>query len=71
MFERLEEGLATKIPQENKGYQLLLKLGFKEGGTVGKQKEDESMVLREPIEIAIKGNKHGIEYVDPRAARIK
>ena len=41
MFERLEEGLHTKIPVENKGYQLLLKLGFKEGGTLGKPKGGE------------------------------
>jgi hypothetical protein len=38
MFERLEEGMNTKIPSDNKGYQLLLKLGFKEGGTLGKLK---------------------------------
>ena len=37
MFERLEEGLATKIGKENKGFQLLLKLGYKEGGTLGKK----------------------------------
>lgn len=41
MFERLEEGLHTKIPVENKGYKLLLKLGFKEGGTLGKPKGAE------------------------------
>ena len=39
MFERLEEGMNTKIPADNKGYQLLLKLGFKEGGVLGKLKE--------------------------------
>ncbi len=38
MFERLEEGMNTKIPADNKGYQLLLKLGFKEGGALGKSK---------------------------------
>ena len=37
MFERLEEGLSTKIGKDNKGYQLLHKLGFKEGDKVGKQ----------------------------------
>ena len=37
MFERIEEGLNTKIPKENKGFQLLLKLGFKEGETLGKK----------------------------------
>lgn len=29
MRERLEQGLNTKISSENKGFQLLLKLGFK------------------------------------------
>ena len=38
MFERLEEGMNTKIPADNKGYKLLLKLGFKEGGAFGKLK---------------------------------
>ena len=37
MFERLEEGLTTKIGKENKGFQMLMKLGFKEGQTLGKQ----------------------------------
>jgi glutamate 5-kinase len=38
MFERLEEGMNTKITADNKGYKLLLKLGFKEGGALGKLK---------------------------------
>ena len=29
MKEKLIEGLSTKISKENKGYQLLMKLGFK------------------------------------------
>ena len=29
MYTKLEEGLNTKIPKENKGYQMLMKLGFK------------------------------------------
>ena len=37
MHERLEEGLHTKIPKENKGYQLLMRLGFKEGSKLGKE----------------------------------
>ena len=37
MFERLEEGLSTKIPKENKGYQLLLRMGYQEGSTIGKK----------------------------------
>lgn len=39
MFERIEEGLNTKIPKENKGFQLLMKLGFKEGETLGKKQK--------------------------------
>jgi hypothetical protein len=52
MFERLEEGLNTKIPKENKGFKLLMKLGFKEGGSLGKQNPDcegSSKGLHEPL----------------------
>lgn len=80
MFERLEEGMNTKIPADNKGYQLLLKLGFKEGGALGKPKAtsqadgEQGLAgdrrIREPIGIEIKGNKHGIEYMDKGAARL-
>ena len=66
MFERLEEGLNTKIPKENKGFQLLMKLGFKEGESLGK-----GSGLQEPLQLQMKPDKHGIEFVDPRKARLK
>jgi hypothetical protein len=31
MLEKLEEGLSTKIPEDNKGFKLLQKLGFTPG----------------------------------------
>ncbi len=67
MFERIEEGLNTKIPKENKGFQLLMKLGFKEGETLGKKQKG----LTEPLQIDLKPNKHGIEFLDPKKARMK
>lgn len=66
MFERLEEGLSTKIGIENKGYQLMLKMGYIEGGKVGK---NEAAGLSEPIKVEIKKGKQGIEYVDKEVAR--
>jgi len=68
MFERLEEGLNTKIPKENKGFQLLLKLGFKEGETLGKSSRDG---LSEPIQVEMKADKHGIEFVQSGKASRK
>lgn len=66
MFERLEEGLNTKIPKENKGFQMLMKLGFKEGESLGKRKG-----LNEPLQLQMKTDKHGIEFVDPKQARLR
>lgn len=37
MFDKLEEGLSTKIGEENKGFKLLQKLGFKQGERLGKK----------------------------------
>jgi hypothetical protein len=66
MFERLEEGLNTKIGAENKGYQLMLKMGYIEGGKVGKKNSEG---LLEPIKVEIKKGKQGIEYIDKDLAR--
>lgn len=76
MFERLEEGLHTKIPKENKGYQLLMKLGFKEGQkTLGKKpqldeenvsskdSESKKVALEEPLKPhSLKPTKRGIDF---------
>lgn len=45
----------------------MLKLGFKEGETLGKKQKG----LTEPIQIDMKPNKHGIEFLDPNKARMK
>jgi len=66
MFERLEEGVNTKIPNANKGFQLLMKLGFKEGESLGKREG-----LNEPLQLQLKADKHGIEFVDPKKARLR
>lgn len=59
MFDKLEEGLSTKIPADNKGYQLLMKMGFKQGETLGKK---PSTALQVPLMPELKKNKHGIDY---------
>jgi len=60
MVERLEEGLATKIPKENKGFQLLLKMGYKEGEKLGQS----ASALAVPLQPELKRDKHGIDYED-------
>ena len=37
--ERREEGLSTKLPETNKGFQLMAKMGFKTGDSLGKLAE--------------------------------
>jgi len=67
MYERLEEGLATKLTQENKGYQLMLKMGYREGMLVGKKRDTDDSDkplngLKVPLMPELKPNKHGIDY---------
>jgi hypothetical protein len=56
MQERLEEGLRTKIPKENKGFQMLLKMGFKED----QKKLGKEGGLENPLAPELKKNMHGI-----------
>eukprot|EP00347_Sterkiella_histriomuscorum_P011093 403373781 len=56
MFQKLQEGLQTKISKENKGFQLLMKLGFKEGQGLGKKESG----IKNPLELEMKNNKIGI-----------
>jgi len=74
--ESLEEGLTTPINQQNKGYQLLLKMGYKQGTGLGK----DSHGIQEPLPIHIRQDRSGIgdlqaakksERYDPKRRKIE
>lgn len=54
--EQLEKGLSTAISSDNKGFQMLAKMGFKEGEGLGKAKTGRT----EPIKIELKTEKLGL-----------
>ncbi|KAF9104676.1 hypothetical protein BGX27_009990 [Mortierella sp. AM989] len=72
--EAREKGLEKEIGEDNKGMAMLLKMGFKKGGTLGAAKpateselkisgnstESRSDVLRAPIEVQIKQGRGGL-----------
>lgn len=51
-----EKGLNTAIPAENRGFQLLAKMGFKPGASLGKSQNG----LKEPINVVVKENTAGV-----------
>ncbi|KAJ1556960.1 hypothetical protein HK096_009877, partial [Nowakowskiella sp. JEL0078] len=42
--EKRETALATYLPEDNKGFQMLLKLGFKKGQALGKQNDNSPLI---------------------------
>ncbi|XP_050519103.1 G patch domain-containing protein 11-like [Diabrotica virgifera virgifera] len=54
--ETRERGLNTAISNENKGFKLLEKMGFKQGESLGKSKSG----IKEPIDVVIKQGTSGI-----------
>ena len=58
--ERRDEGLKTAIGQDNKGFQMLQKMGFKPGTSIGRQTGGSSGPVREPIAIEIKSDRRGL-----------
>mmetsp|Transcript_1694 Transcript_1694/g.2821 ORF Transcript_1694/g.2821 Transcript_1694/m.2821 type:complete len:331 (-) Transcript_1694:245-1237(-) len=56
MEERREEGLAQQISQDNIGFKLLSKMGFKEGKGLGKEKQG----ILAPVGVEIKNDKSGL-----------
>jgi len=54
--ERLEEGLTTPLDHSNKGFQMLLKMGFKTGEGLGKCSQGSD----EPIPLVIKQGRAGL-----------
>lgn len=59
--EVLEKGLNTAISAENKGFQLLAKMGFKEGTSLGKSQSG----LVEPINVILKEDNSGLGAKQP------
>lgn len=53
---RRTEGLNNPIPADNKGFQMLAKMGYRAGTGLGKSSEG----IKEPIGIALKSNKGGV-----------
>eukprot|EP00350_Pseudokeronopsis_sp_OXSARD2_P000463 CAMPEP_0170564166 /NCGR_PEP_ID=MMETSP0211-20121228/71456_1 /TAXON_ID=311385 /ORGANISM="Pseudokeronopsis sp., Strain OXSARD2" /LENGTH=123 /DNA_ID=CAMNT_0010883319 /DNA_START=94 /DNA_END=465 /DNA_ORIENTATION=+ len=58
MFFNLFEGANTPLTAENKGYQMLQKLGFKQGEGLGKKDHGRTA----PLPLVIKNGKFGIKY---------
>lgn len=56
--ERLHEGLHTALPESNKGFSLLAKMGYKPGTGVGKSATGTS----EPINIDLKKGTSGLGF---------
>lgn len=54
--ERLEQGLAQPIDENNKGFALLQKMGYKPGSALGKQKGG----IVEPIAVTVKSDRAGL-----------
>ncbi|XP_043285815.1 G patch domain-containing protein 11 [Venturia canescens] len=54
--EKREEGLSSAISSSNKGFEMLMKMGYKPGQGIGKTESG----ISEPIGIDIKGNRMGL-----------
>lgn len=54
--ELREKGLNTAIPADNKGFQLLAKMGFKPGASLGKSDSG----IKEPINVIVKETPAGV-----------
>lgn len=54
--EAREKGLNTAISSDNKGFQLLQKMGFKPGASLGKSQQG----LKEPINVVVKESTSGV-----------
>ena len=54
--ERLKEGLKKTIDSNNKGFQMLAKMGYKSGESLGKSNSG----IVDPIPIVVKTNRKGL-----------
>uniref|UniRef100_A0A5S6R0P3 G patch domain-containing protein 11 n=1 Tax=Trichuris muris TaxID=70415 RepID=A0A5S6R0P3_TRIMR len=73
----LESGLKTALPEDNKGYTILMKMGFKPGSAIGKQsvKCDNTGVtkgpLKEPLPVTLKSDRSGLGHSEEIARKAK
>ncbi|KAJ3290644.1 G patch domain-containing protein 11 [Borealophlyctis nickersoniae] len=61
--EARETGLATELPEDNKGFKMLAKLGFKKGMSLGASTASDARV--EPLPIIMKSDRLGLGLSDP------
>ncbi|KHJ46186.1 g-patch domain protein [Trichuris suis] len=75
----LESGLKTALPEDNKGYALLKKMGFKPGSSIGKRAAESNNLglnkgpLKEPLPVTLKVDRSGLGHSEEiaRKARAK
>ncbi|CAJ0945514.1 unnamed protein product, partial [Mesorhabditis belari] len=62
--ERREEALSQPLDEETKGFQLLVKMGFKPGMSLGKKKDENDLGsgIREPIPLEVKTDRTGLGH---------
>ncbi|CAG7717368.1 unnamed protein product [Allacma fusca] len=61
--ERREQGLNTAIGADNKGFQMLQRMGFKPGTSIGlrsRESTSTSSSIKEPVPIVIKSDRKGL-----------
>ncbi|CAF1047236.1 unnamed protein product [Rotaria sordida] len=66
--EQREQGLSTAITSDNKGFQLLKKMGYKEGSKLG---PNQSKGLIEPIPIKIHPSRSGLGEENEKKEKIR
>ncbi|XP_018394246.1 PREDICTED: G patch domain-containing protein 11 [Cyphomyrmex costatus] len=54
--EKREEGLSSAITSTNKGFEMLMKMGYKPGQGIGKTQSG----MTEPISVEVKEDRHGL-----------
>ncbi|KAJ3041056.1 G patch domain-containing protein 11 [Rhizophlyctis rosea] len=64
--EAREVGLATQISEDNKGFKMLAKMGYRKGAPLGPSTDPSSpsTALKAPIQVALKSDRHGIGIPD-------
>ncbi|KAI9092614.1 hypothetical protein DFS34DRAFT_283180 [Phlyctochytrium arcticum] len=64
--ETREKGLAEHIPEENKGFKMLAKMGFKKGMGLGATPESASA---KPIDVTMRQGRLGLGLADPEGVK--
>ncbi|KAJ3179700.1 G patch domain-containing protein 11 [Gaertneriomyces sp. JEL0708] len=65
--ERREAGLTTQLPEDNKGFKLLAKMGYQKGMPIGPSAAEQA--LTEPIAVVVKNDRLGIGLGDDAPAK--